>query len=131
MRGRAIHETVPLPGEAPATPWTRATQKRRSMRSEREGAKLDGGQTTANSGAGRFKGDYRANGAMIDDKYTDARSFSIKLDGDQGFLAHIKNAVMGRALPEWRITLPGLKLRVLREEDYLYLRAKADSGDED
>lgn len=113
------------------TPWTRATQKRRSQRSERQGAKLDGGHTTANSGAGRFKGDYRANGAMIDDKFTDARSFTIKLDGDQGFLAHIRNAIMGRSLPEWRITLPGLKLRVLREEDYLYLRAKAERGDED
>lgn len=116
--------------DVPETPWQRVTQKRRSMRSEAQGAKLDGGRTTANSGAGKYKGDYRANGAMIDDKFTDARSYRITLDGQQGFLAHIQHAIMGHASPEWRITLPGLKLRIMREEDYLYLRAKAGLDDD-
>lgn len=113
----------------PLTPWGRVTQKRRSARSEAQGAKLDGGRVMPNSGAGKYKGDYRANGAMIDDKFTDARSYRITLDGRQGFLAHIQNAILAGLLPEWRITLPGLKLRIMREEDYLYLRAKAGLED--
>lgn len=103
-------------------PWKRATQKQRSMRSERTGAKLDGGHPTPMSGAGKKKGDYHANGYLVEDKYTDADSYRIEkkvLDKT------VQQAQAAGMLPQWRITLPGHTLRVLEEADYLYLEAKA------
>ena len=106
-------------------PWKRATQKRRSQRSERQGAKLDGGFTTAMSGAGRKKGDYHANGYLVEDKYTDADSFRI----EKAMLAKTeKEALNAGMLPQWRISLPGYRLRVYREEDALWLEARANDG---
>jgi hypothetical protein len=92
------------------------------MRSEREGAKLDGGRVTPMSGAGRQKGDYHANGYLIEDKYTDKESFSITL---KMLAKTTSEAFAARMLPQWRITMPGVKLRVYREEDALYLEALA------
>lgn len=77
------------------------------------------------SGAGRKKGDYHANGYLVEDKFTDADSYRIegkvlrKTEGE---------ALAAGMLPQWRITLPGHKLRVLREEDYLYLEALASQN---
>lgn len=103
-------------------PWKRATQKRRSQCSERQGAKLDGGFTTAMSGAGWKKGDYHANGYLVEDKFTDADSFRV----EKKVLAKTEaEALASGKLPQWRISLPGFRLRVLREEDYLYLEALA------
>ena len=115
--------------EIPDPPWKRATQKRRSQRSERQGAKTDGGRTVAMSGAGREKGDYRANGWRIEDKYTDAKSFSLKAED---FAKIEREALMTPPglLPQMRITMPGHKLRVLREQDYLYLEALAGGNRE-
>ena len=81
------------------------------------------------SGAGRKKGDYHANGYLVEDKFTEfyrgkpANSFRITTDMIR---KTVNEALAARCLPMWRITLPGFKLRVMREEDYLYLQARAD-----
>ena len=114
------------------TPWKKATTTRTARRSEREGAKADGGRVTPMSGAGRQKGDYRANGWLVEDKVTEtrcgqpAKSFSITAFTIE---KTIREAADARLLPMWRITLPGHKLRVMREEDYLYLQAQVDRDD--
>lgn len=83
------------------------------------------------SGAGRLKGDYRANGWLVEDKLTEirggqpAKSFSLTATVIE---KTIREAAEARLLPMWRITLPGHKLRVMREEDYLYLQAQADNA---
>lgn len=76
------------------------------------------------SGAGRKKGDYHANGYVVEDKITDAQSFTIT----QKMLDKTcKEAVATPPgmLPQWRITMSNYRLRILREEDYLYLEALA------
>lgn len=110
--------------DTPEVPWKRATRKQRSARSERAGAALEGGLVQPNSGAmpGR-KGDYIANGFLVDDKFTDARSFSIKLDGPNGWLAIARHALSQGRLPSFRISMPGVKLRLVQEDDYMFLIA--------
>lgn len=113
----------------PETPWKQATQKRKSMRSEDEAAKLSGGHRVAMSGGGRQKGDVVTATWLIEDKFTEmhggkpAVSFRITLDM---LRKTCLEALSSGRLPQWRITLPGFRLRVLREEDYLYLQAQAD-----
>jgi hypothetical protein len=101
--------------EPPETPWKRATVKRQSMRSERHGAKMDGGRVVPMSGAGRQKGDVRTDMWLIEDK--------------------TKNEALHTPpglLPQFRISMPGHRWRMIREQDYLYLVAKAaQKNDED
>lgn len=97
------------------------------MQSERQAARLDGGVTQPASGAlpGR-KGDIRTEDWLIEDKFTDAHSFTIT---EKLLDKIIRDAlVMHGRLPMLRITMPRYKLRVLREEDYLYLKAMADGS---
>lgn len=111
--------------QVPDPPFKRATSKQKSMRSERQGAKLDGGHTTPMSGAGKKKGDYHANGYLIEDKITMHDSFRV----EGSVLAKTeKEALEAGMLPQWRITLPGHKLRILREDDYIYLEALANAN---
>lgn len=116
-------------------PWRRATTTRKAQRSERQGAKLDGGHVTPMSGAGRKKGDYHANGYLVEDKYTEHRggspavSFRVTAEMIQ---KTIREALAAGMLPMWRITIPGCpKLRIMREEDYLYLEAQAADANPD
>lgn len=112
--------------EAPRTPWHRASKSRRS---ERQAASSEGGKVQPASGAlrrTRSKGDVVARGSLIEDKVTDAKSFTIKVS-DLEKTNH--EAFRQGLLPQWRVTLPGHKLRLLREEDYLYLAAKAEKID--
>lgn len=106
------------------TPWKRATAHQRALRSERQGAAQEGGRVQPNSGSlpGR-KGDYMANGFLVDDKVTDKRSWRLTLDGPQGLSAHITNAVRQRRLPSWRLNIAGIRFRLMRDEDFLYLIA--------
>lgn len=112
----------------PDPPWKRATKVQRSRRSETQGAKLEGGRRVPMSGGGRQKGDIRSGIWLIEDKYTDAESYRIDKKVLDKTSAEALNA---GELPQWRITLPGYKLRVLREEDYLYLQALAESKIDD
>lgn len=109
--------------EVPETPWARArATSRRARRSEMQGAKLEGGQRVPMSGAGRQKGDIRTGMFLIDDKYTDAESFTIT----RKMLDKVNAEAMGEhRLFQLRITMPGYKLRVINEDDYLYLQALA------
>jgi hypothetical protein len=112
----------------PDTPWKRATQQRRAMRSEQQAAKQEGGKRQPASGSlrnSRLKGDVRANGFLIDDKFTDKKSFSVTMTDWQKLT---QEAFALSLLPSQRVTLPGVKLRVFREEDALYLIAKAALG---
>jgi len=114
----------------PPTPWHRAKQKRQTKRarnSEEELAKSTGGQRQPNSGAmpGR-KGDVRENGFLVDDKFTDAKSYTLTT---ATWLKITREAGMTPPglRPRLRLTLPGIpKLCVLQEEDYLYLQARAE-----
>lgn len=119
-----------MPEQTPKLPWEIAKQKRRSQRSEQQGAKLDGGRTVAMSGAGREKGDYRANGYRVEDKFTDAASFSITDAMLDKIIYEAMHTPPG-LLPMLRVTTKKHKVRVLREEDYLYLEARAARGAED
>lgn len=108
----------------PETPWKRATIKRRSQRSERQAAKLEGGRVVPMSGAGRQKGDVRTEMWLIEDKTTDKDSFTIT----RKILDKIEHEAMSTSpgrLPQLRVTMPGHRWRMIREEDYLYLVASA------
>jgi hypothetical protein len=74
------------------------------------------------SGAGREKGDIKAGYFLIEDKYTDAKSFTIT---DELLKKTMTQAIGEHRVWQLRITMPGWKLRVLSEEDYLYLQAMA------
>jgi hypothetical protein len=114
----------------PQTPWHRAKQKRqtkRSRRSEEELAKSTGG--TRQPGSGAFpnrKGDVRENGFLVEDKFTDAKSYTLTTDT---WLKITREAGMTPPglRPRMRLTLPGIpKLCVMLEDDYLYLQARAE-----
>jgi hypothetical protein len=117
-------------GSVPQTPWHRAKQARqtrRARRNEEELAKTTGGRRQPASGAlsGR-KGDVRENGFLVDDKFTDAKSFTITREM---WLKITREAGMSPPglRPRLRLTLPGIpKLCVLLEDDYLYLQARAE-----
>lgn len=113
----------------PATPWDRAKVGRRARRSEEQAAKLEGGRRVSGSGNRREKGDVRLNGWRIEDKFTDAESFTIK-GSELDKIVYEALMTPPGLLPQLRITMPRHKLRVLREEDYLYLAAKAGYADE-
>lgn len=110
----------------PRTPWERASQTRRSRRSEDQGAKLENGRRVARSGAGREKGDIRANGFRIEDKFTDSASYTITVETLRKITREALQTPPG-LLPQMRITFAkhGQKWRMLREEDYMYLVAQA------
>lgn len=106
------------------TPWERAKVGRRARKSEEQGAKISGGRRVSGSGNRREKGDIRTNGFRIEDKFTDASSYTIQ-KSELEKITHEALMTPPGLLPQMRITMPGFKLRVLREQDYLYLEALA------
>lgn len=113
-----------LPDKTPEPPWKRATSKRKSLRSERQAAKLDNGKVQPMSGAGRKKGDVLTSMWLIEDKITEARSFTVTVAMLDKIEAEAVNTPPSK-LPQLRLTLPGHRWRMLREEDYLYLQSLA------
>lgn len=110
------------------TPWERANVSKRARRSENDAAKLSGGRRVSGSGNRREKGDIRAGIWRIEDKFTDAESFRLEKAVFDKITAEALHTPPG-CLPQMRITMPGLKLRVLREEDFLWLMAAAEGSD--
>lgn len=116
----------------PKTPWERAQSGRRARRSEEELAKSSGGRRQPASGAlpGR-KGDVRENGFLVDDKFTDAASYTITKKTWRKIEQEAAQTPPGMR-PRMRLTINGLpKLCVMLEDDYLYLSARAASADAD
>lgn len=112
------------------TPWERAKAGRRARHSEQQAARLEGGVRQPASGALRGrKGDVRSEDYLIEDKFTDANSFTITRKMLDKIMR--EGLEMHGRLSQLRITMPGYKLRVLREDDYLYLKARADGRSED
>ncbi len=109
------------------TPWRRAARQRRSLRSESEGAKSDQGKRVPRSGAGRQKGDIRTSEFLIEDKFTDAHSYTLKCSDLDKIT---RDAFVSGRLPQMRISMPGHRLRVLREVDYLALMASVPAPDD-
>jgi hypothetical protein len=76
----------------------------------------------ARSGAGRQKGDVLTGLYMIEDKFTDAESYTLtKKDLDK---ANVQSMGEHRSF-QFRITMPGYKLRVMLEPDYLAMQVAA------
>lgn len=117
--------------QVPDTPFKRAQVGKRARHSEEQGAKVSGGRRVSGSGAGREKGDIRANGYRIEDKFTDAASYTIRVEDLDKITKHALLTPPG-LLPQMRITFAshGQKWRLLREEDCLYLEARAAQMDE-
>lgn len=113
--------------DIPQTPWKRVQSGRRANQSEREAARLLGGRRHPASGAKWYaKGDLRANGFLIDDKYTDAASFTITRSMFRKIMQEAATTPPGLR-PSLRISIPGLpKLRVVIEDDLLYYMAQGE-----
>lgn len=107
--------------EVPETPWKRIQQSRRARHSEERAAHEQGGRRQPASGAKWFaKGDLRAHGFLIDDKFTDAGSFRVTREMWQKIEREAAQTPPGLR-PSLRISIPGLpKLRVVLEDDLLY-----------
>lgn len=108
----------------PATPWQRARAGRRARQSEEQGAKISQGRRVSGSGNGRVKGDIQTAKWRIENKLTDANSFTVTKDLLDKITHEALHTPPG-LLPQMRIQMPGYTLRVLREQDYLYLEAMA------
>lgn len=114
----------------PEPPWKRAAVGRRAKHSEEATAKSDGGRRQPASGSKWFaKGDVRANGFLIDDKFTDSDSFRITGKMVEKGLVEALQTPPGLR-PQWRISIPNVpRLRVIIEDDYLFLIAAAGLTD--
>lgn len=110
----------------PEPPWSRAAVGRRARQSEEATAKSDGGSRMPASGSKWYaKGDVRANGFLIDDKFTDSESFTITRKMIEKATSEALQTPPGLR-PQLRISIKGLpRLRLLTEDDYLFLIAKA------
>lgn len=106
----------------PEPPWKRAAVGRRAKHSEEATAKSDGGSRVPASGSKwNAKGDVRANGFLIDDKFTDAESFRVTRDMVMKTMSEALQTPPGLR-PQWRISIKGApRLRVMLEDDYLAL----------
>lgn len=113
-----------------ATPWKRVQQGRQANKSEEQAAQALGGRRQPASGSRWYaKGDLRANGFLIDDKFTDSDSFTIK---KRDFLKLMKDAAQTPPglRPSLRISMPNLPtLRVVIEDDLQYHLAQTDKAD--
>jgi hypothetical protein len=117
-------------GDVPATPWSRVQQGRRARKSEQQAAREQGGRRQPASGSKWFaKGDLRANGFLIDDKFTDDASFRITRDMWRKIEREAASTPPGLR-PSLRISIPGIpKLRVVLEDDLLYYLSQLESAD--
>jgi len=77
------------------------------------------------SGAGHQKGDYKTDLWLVEDKFTDKGSFTLKL---AVLSKTIGEALFARRLPQWRITIGEQTFRLMREQDYLALFEKEASN---
>jgi hypothetical protein len=109
----------------PDTPWERARAGRRAKHSEQQGARIGGGRRVPGSGnRWNAKGDIRENGVLIDDKFTDADSFTITGDMLKKITVEATQTPPG-LMPQLRIRLgTGPTWRLVREDDYLYFEAQ-------
>lgn len=110
----------------PRTPWERAQVARRARRSEDQAAKSEGGRRQPASGSRWFaKGDVRANGFLIDDKFTDDASFRLTAEALNKITREALQTPPG-LMPRLRISIKGTsRWSVIRDEDLLYLIARA------
>jgi len=93
--GRSYSRDEATETEAAAGRYGRSTRKR-SDRQERNNAREVGGRVTANSGAGRDKGDVKVRGLLREeDKTTRGRSYVLKLDD----LRKVAAAAQGDEIP--------------------------------
>ena len=102
------------------TPWSKPSTTKRARRSESKGAALDGGRRVAASGSRREKGDYRSLKFRVEDKFTDAASFTLKLLTLKK-IEHEAVRTPPGLLPMMRVTIQGETFRVMREQDFLAL----------
>jgi hypothetical protein len=100
--------------------------RKRSKRSEQSAAKVFGGRVQPNSGAlpkASLKGDVKSNLFLVDDKFTDKMSYSLKVEtwrkiSDEAWRAHRR--------PAMRINFnDGDALIVLDEQSFMELKEKA------
>lgn len=110
----------------PDVPWKRAQRQQRARRSEEQAAKAEGGKRQPASGSRWFaKGDVRANGFLLDDKFTDDASFSLTAYDWRKITAEALQTPPG-LMPRMRISIKGApRLSVIRDEDLLYILARA------
>lgn len=113
--------------DLPPTPWQRISVQKKSVISENKAAKSEGGRRVTGSGNKREKGDVRNSTWRIEDKFTDKESFSLKVS-DWKKICHEAFHTPPGLLPQMRITFGGHIVRVLREEDYLWLCANAQAN---
>lgn len=101
-------------------PFRRRGTNARSRASESKAAAQEGGRRVPLSGAGRQKGDVKLNKFRVEDKFTDAASYSLKL---ADLLKIERHAIRTPPclMPQMRITIQGKSFRLMREEDYLAL----------
>lgn len=119
-------------GTEPILPWRKKGTTKRSQRSERKGAKNEGGRVTPMSGAGRQKGDYRTAAFLTEDKTTTAASYSLKL----ATLKKIEREALHTPptlMPKMRVTLAEGTVEqetywVIRERDALALGIGGEDG---
>lgn len=101
-------------------PYRSKSAQVRGRQSERRGAKLDGGKTVPMSGGGRQKGDYRTSRFLVENKETDNKSYSLRLDVLYKAEQEALRTPPG-LLPQLRVVIQGEAFRLLREPDYLAL----------
>lgn len=102
------------------TPWS-PDRKTASQKQEARTAKKPGARPQLNSGrTWSGKGDVKQYDVLIDNKTTEARSYTIKLDGEHGWLAHKTHAnrTPPGCLPALQVDISGVRLVVVEESFY-------------
>lgn len=113
--------------KVPETPWQRASSSKKGRQNEKKAAKISNGRAVSGSGSGRVKGDVRTGMWCISNKFTEARSFRITEDDLDKMVADAIRTPPG-LLPQMRVEMPHYRLRILREDDYLQLEARANAN---
>jgi hypothetical protein len=101
------------------------TGKKRSQKQEAHLAKVYGGSVTPGSGNGWVhKNDVKTPTLSIEAKYTDAKSFSLKL---ADLIKAEKIALIDGRDTVFTISFSGDEFAILREEDYRSMRLELES----
>lgn len=95
---------------------------RKSQRQEKRGAALLGGSRNAGSGNKERKNDVRAEDISVEYKYTDKKSYSLKLDE---LLQAEKHALLDGREMLFGIEMGGRHFVVLSEDYYVQLRGRS------
>jgi hypothetical protein len=97
--------------------------QKESQKHEKRLAKTLGGSTVAASGAfWSRKGDVRSEKYLVEHKFTDAKSYSLKAED---LVKLEKQAIMAGRIPLFAVALGGKNYFILLEDDYL-----AETGDD-